>query len=149
MSSYQYRISHCGDKTVVRMSNLHNGSSYTGKTTSLYWIGAQDQLKWSIWKPWSRWKNNRLMSIVSDSVNHEMFMSRHRRNHRTSPKRPTYNRMICRTNQSNTFSALINNLSIGHKIRQTHFGVIMVITPYGLGNINSSWPSGLAKMGHF
>ena len=30
MSSYQYRKSHCGDKTVVRSSYLHNGISYTG-----------------------------------------------------------------------------------------------------------------------
>ena len=35
MSSYQYRKSHCGDKTVVRSSYLHNGISYTGKMTSL------------------------------------------------------------------------------------------------------------------
>ena len=41
MSSYQYRKSHCRDKTVVRSSYLHNGISYTGKMTSLYWIGAQ------------------------------------------------------------------------------------------------------------
>ena len=41
MSSYQYRKSHCGDKTVVRSSYLHNGISYTGKITSLYWIRAQ------------------------------------------------------------------------------------------------------------
>ena len=40
MSSYQYRKSHCGDKTVVRSSYLHNGISYTGKITSLYWIRA-------------------------------------------------------------------------------------------------------------
>ena len=40
MSSYQYRKSHCGDKTVVRSSYLHNGISYTGKVTSLYWIKA-------------------------------------------------------------------------------------------------------------
>ena len=40
MSSYQYRKSHCGDKTVVRWSYLHNGISYTGKMSSLYWIGA-------------------------------------------------------------------------------------------------------------
>ena len=39
MSSYQYRKSHCGDKTILRPSYLHNGISYTGKTTSLYWIG--------------------------------------------------------------------------------------------------------------
>ena len=38
MSSYQYRKSHCGDKTVVRLSYLHNGISYTDKITSLYWI---------------------------------------------------------------------------------------------------------------
>ena len=41
MSSYQYRKSHCGDKTVVRSSYLHNGISYTGKTASLYWIRIQ------------------------------------------------------------------------------------------------------------
>ena len=39
MSSYQYRKSHCGDKTVVRSSYLHNGISYTGKMSYLYWIG--------------------------------------------------------------------------------------------------------------
>ena len=41
MPSYQYRKSHCGDKTVVRSSYLHNGISYTGKITSLYWISTQ------------------------------------------------------------------------------------------------------------
>ena len=40
MPSYQYRKSHCGDKTILRPSYLHNGISYTGKTASLYWIGA-------------------------------------------------------------------------------------------------------------
>ena len=40
MSSYQYRKFHCGDKTILRPSYLHNWISYTGKTTSLYWIGA-------------------------------------------------------------------------------------------------------------
>ena len=38
MTSYQYRKSHCGDKKILRPSYLHNGISYTGKTTSLYWI---------------------------------------------------------------------------------------------------------------
>ena len=38
MSSYRYRISHCGDKTVVRSSYLHNGISYTDKMISLYRI---------------------------------------------------------------------------------------------------------------
>ena len=40
MTSYQYRKSHCGDKTILRPSYLHNGISYTGKLASLYWIGA-------------------------------------------------------------------------------------------------------------
>ena len=39
MSSYQYRKTHCGDKTILRPSYLHNRISYTGKMTSLYWIG--------------------------------------------------------------------------------------------------------------
>ena len=41
MSSYQYRKSHCGDKTVVTSSYLHNSISYTGKTASLYWFSPQ------------------------------------------------------------------------------------------------------------
>ena len=40
MPSYQYRKSHCGDKTILRPSYLHNGISYTDKMTSLYWIRA-------------------------------------------------------------------------------------------------------------
>ena len=40
MTPYQYRKSHCGDKTISRPSYLHNGISCTGKRTSLYWIGA-------------------------------------------------------------------------------------------------------------
>ena len=40
MPSYRNRKSHCGDKTILRPSYLHNGISYTGKTTSLYWIRA-------------------------------------------------------------------------------------------------------------
>ena len=48
MSSYQYRKSHCGDKMVVRLSYLHNGISYTGKMSSLYWIGALAAIRQSI-----------------------------------------------------------------------------------------------------
>ena len=40
MAPYQYRKSHCGDKTISRSFYLHNGISYTGNRTSLYWIGA-------------------------------------------------------------------------------------------------------------
>ena len=46
MPSYQYRKSHCGDKTVVRSSYLHNGISYTGMMTSLYWIEALVVIGW-------------------------------------------------------------------------------------------------------
>ena len=46
----QFRKSHCGDKTVVRTSYLHNGISYTGKMTSLYWIRAQVAFKTYIYK---------------------------------------------------------------------------------------------------
>ena len=38
MLPYQYRKSHCGEKTVVRSSYLHKGISYTGKMASFYWI---------------------------------------------------------------------------------------------------------------
>ena len=38
MSSYQLWKSHCGGKMILRPSYLHNGISYTGKTTSLHWI---------------------------------------------------------------------------------------------------------------
>ena len=44
MTSFQYGKSHCGDKTMLRPSYLYNGISYTGKTTSLYWIRAQTPL---------------------------------------------------------------------------------------------------------
>ena len=40
MSSCQYRKSDFVDKTVVRLFYFHNGISYAGKMTSLYWIRA-------------------------------------------------------------------------------------------------------------
>ena len=50
MASYQYRKSHCGDKTVVRSSYLHNGISYPGKMSSFNWI--ETLILWTI--VWSR-----------------------------------------------------------------------------------------------
>ena len=47
MSSYQYRKSHCGDKTIFRPSYPHNGILYTGKMASLYCIGAQSSIKYA------------------------------------------------------------------------------------------------------
>ena len=46
MSSYHYRNSHCGDKTVVRSSYIHNGISYTGKMTFYIESGP--------WTPWNK-----------------------------------------------------------------------------------------------
>ena len=51
MTSYQYRKSHCGDKTILRPSYLHNGISYAGKITSLYWIRAQMSYHLSSYPP--------------------------------------------------------------------------------------------------
>ena len=42
MPFYRYRKSHCEDKTIWQLSYLHNGISFTGKMTSLYWIRAQN-----------------------------------------------------------------------------------------------------------
>ena len=50
ISSYQYRKPHCGDKTVIRSSYLHNGISYTDIMASLYWIGPPDDNA-SRWMP--------------------------------------------------------------------------------------------------
>ena len=64
MSSYQYRKSHCGDKTVVRSSYLHNGISYTGKIP-LYWIRAQaiNAELWCFFVSWTYyWTNSQVMS---------------------------------------------------------------------------------------
>ena len=46
--SYQYRKFHCGDKKILKPPYLHNGISYTGKT-SLYWIRTLGHV--SIWRP--------------------------------------------------------------------------------------------------
>ena len=55
MLFYQYRKSHCGDKRVVRSSYIHNGISYTGKMSSLYWIRAQGSMD-SPYKEPIKWK---------------------------------------------------------------------------------------------
>ena len=62
MPSYQYRKFHCGDKTILRPSYLHNGISYTGKMTSLYWIRALKASKWNT----ARWNLNCDKKIVNE-----------------------------------------------------------------------------------
>ena len=66
MASYQYRKSHCGDKTVVRSSYLHNGISYTGKMPSEFILNqppdsnkvksSGNTMKWS--NCWNKKKKN-------------------------------------------------------------------------------------------
>ena len=55
MPSYQYRKSHCGDKTILRPSYLHNGISYTGKMATLYWIRAPNlsELRQTLLDKWT------------------------------------------------------------------------------------------------
>ena len=51
MSSYQYRNSHCGVKTILRPSYLHNEISYTGMMSSLHWIRALHySARWGVGK---------------------------------------------------------------------------------------------------
>ena len=44
MPSYQYRKSHCGDKTILWPSYLHNGISYTSKLASIYIVKIRTQV---------------------------------------------------------------------------------------------------------
>ena len=49
MLSYQYRKSHCGDKTIIRSSYLHDGISYTGKMTCSFWNSYAGKMIYSWW----------------------------------------------------------------------------------------------------
>ena len=72
MSSYQYMKSHCGDKTILLQSYLHNGISYTGKMISIYWIGAQSEaLHLSVWtcKDNLRWSPPGGPSVLQSTMN--------------------------------------------------------------------------------
>ena len=75
MSSYQYRKSHCGNKTVVRSSYLHNGISYTAKMTSLYWFGPQPiKARWhGGWKILHTHLSSlaKLLICVGNSITHD------------------------------------------------------------------------------
>ena len=84
MLSYQHRKSHCGDKTVVRSSYLHNGISYTSKMTYLYWIRAQvyygmmsHSMTWrSVWYIDQTMNSKRTFHILPLWVNYGiLFMS--------------------------------------------------------------------------
>ena len=46
MSSYQYRKSHCGDKTILRRLISTMGFPIAGKMISLYWIRPQVVFTW-------------------------------------------------------------------------------------------------------
>ena len=75
MPSYQNRKSHCWDKTILRPSYLHNGISYTGKTTSLYWIRAQicipvykDEIRLYIWHIKKLENNKKIYTHYNDVI---------------------------------------------------------------------------------
>ena len=65
MWSYQYRKSHCGDKTILRPPYLHNGISFTGKMISFYWIRAK---MWGASSPAVTHQNTPLVRAISDST---------------------------------------------------------------------------------
>ena len=77
LSTYQYRKSHRGDKTILLSSYLHNGIFYTDKTASLYWIRAQLLVLKSSYRltskviidnvdayPWKTWYLYQRLSVV-------------------------------------------------------------------------------------
>ena len=70
MTSYRYKKSHCGDKTILRPSYLYNGISYTGKMSSLYWIRAQDSRSCDVdlvlpqWSLLSQWETALHCNVV-------------------------------------------------------------------------------------
>ena len=79
MTSYQYRKSHCVDKTILRLSYFHNGISYTGKTTSLYWIRtlmltvrlvvmSSNLSNHHINGSWQRWHNSKVVFKYKDCL---------------------------------------------------------------------------------
>ena len=71
MSSYRYRKSHCGDKTIVRSSYLHNGISYAGKMTFLYWIRAMVPFYWHKFTLILIWINKYIYCYkVCDEITH-------------------------------------------------------------------------------
>ena len=51
MSSYQYNNPHCGDKTVVRSSYLHDGILFTGEMASLYGISPLEAISTLSFQP--------------------------------------------------------------------------------------------------
>ena len=84
MPSYQYRKSHCEDKTIFRPSYLHSGISYIGKMPSLYRIRALSII--AIWVPAdvpadsnACWRNNdykivHISRMVSLAMYHVVFV---------------------------------------------------------------------------
>ena len=62
MTFYQYRKSHCGDKTILRPSYIHNGISYTGEMSSLYWIGPL--VPWPSMRNWNTTSRKAYKSVM-------------------------------------------------------------------------------------
>ena len=91
-----YSKNHCGNKTILRPSYLHNGISSTGKITSLYWIralGVIHTVRASSCLAWItactlQWHHNGRDSI-SNNQPHHCFLNRlfRRRSKKTSKRR--------------------------------------------------------------
>ena len=67
--SYQYRKSHCGDKTILRPSYLRNGISFTGKITSLYRIKTLLVMCVSTIHWLANWCLNKMVDILQTTFN--------------------------------------------------------------------------------
>ena len=73
MKCYQYKNSHCGDKTIFRPSYLHNEFSYTSKMTPLFWITPLRSWYSSLWNFLTLEDGNDLMEITWDGTVHWNF----------------------------------------------------------------------------
>ena len=79
ITSYQYRKSHYGDKMILRPSYLHNGISYSGKVTSLYWITAQKSsvytdLALEFIMDWGHIYVNVFHTLFIEAINYDMVI---------------------------------------------------------------------------
>ena len=115
MSSYQYRKSHRGDKTVVRSSYLHNGNSCIGKTTSLYWTSALFLIRWKWVGYWS--KNNGLMFCNKASIGHSDRLMQRRRNSNAV----AIELRLFSIKTSTWYGVLLSAITLGHIVARNMF----------------------------
>ena len=87
MKSYQYRKSHCGDKTILRPSYLHNGISYTGKIPWDWNTGLELIRRAGCGRPGTlRWRHNWRNSVSNHQPHHCLLNRLFRRRSKKTPK---------------------------------------------------------------